>query len=207
MPQYCNLASGFFEGEGKYDIPKIKPEYECDTNYWLGFNFVKKYGTKKDRNMGVHFFLHDDQFDRVWNIPDKYITYLSRYECVLSPDFSMYTDFPLAVQIYNHYRKHWLAAYWQSKGIKVIPTISWSDESSFDWCFDGEPINSVVAVSDVGCKRNKEYNEAFLEGYTEMLNRLDPSKVLFYSHAFTNNNYDGPVKYIRYGHGLTEGEI
>lgn len=207
MPQYCNLASGMFEGIGKYGIPEIAPVYDCDVNKWLGFNYVKTYATKKDKNFGVHFFLHDYQFERVWNTPDKYITYLSRYSYVLSPDFSLYTDFPLAIQIYNHYRKHWLAVYWSMKGIKVIPTISWSDESSYEWCFDGEPKNSIVAVSDLGCKRNREVNLAFRRGYHEMLNRLTPTKVLFYSRSFTNNDYEGPVKYIRCGTGLVEGEI
>ena len=46
---------------------------------------------------------------------------------------------PFAMQIYNQYRKHWLAAYWQLNGITVYPTISWSDENSYEWCFDGEP--------------------------------------------------------------------
>ena len=61
-----------------------------------------------------------------------------RFRFVCTPDFSMYTDFPLALQINSHYRKHWLGAYWQSKGITVIPTIFWSDERSFEWCFDAD---------------------------------------------------------------------
>lgn len=125
MPQFCNLASGMYEGVGKYGIPEIEPVYECDVNNWISFNYVKKYSTKKDNDMGVHFFLYDHQFERVWNTPDKYITYLSRYNCVLSPDFSIFPDFPLAVNLFNHYRKHWLAKYWQERGITVIPTICW----------------------------------------------------------------------------------
>lgn len=206
MPAYCNLASARFEGVGKYGIPEIQPVYECDINKWINFNYVKPYATKKDVDMGVHFFMYDSRFERVWNIPDKYITYLSRYSCVLSPDFSLYTDFPLAISIYNHYRKHWLGAYWQSKGINVIPTISWSDEDSFEWCFDGEPKNSVVAVSDVGCRRNKNAFKAFMRGYEEMLYRLNPSKILLYSKVI-DTNYGGNVKHIRYSNRLTEGEL
>lgn len=206
MPQFCNLASGLYAGVGKYGIPQIEPISMCETNTWIGFNYVKAYSTKKDKNTGVHFFLDDYRFERVWNVPDKYLTYLSRYAYVLSPDFSLYSDFPLAVQIYNHYRKHWLAAYWQNAGIKVIPTISWSTEDSFEWCFDGEPTNSVVAVSDLGCRRTTESREAFNLGYTEMLNRLNPSKILVYTRSL-KREYAGNVKYIRYGIGVTEAEI
>lgn len=98
----------------------------------------------------------------------------------MSPDFSLYSDFPKALQIYNHYRKHWLGAYWQLNGIEVIPTICWSDESSFEWCFDGEPQGGTVAVSSVGTQLNKQSKQLFLNGYNEMIKRLQPETVIFY---------------------------
>lgn len=196
MPQYCNLAHSMYEGVGKYNIPEIDPVYECDTHKWLGFNYVKSYATKKDTGTGVHFFLYDDQFERVWNAPDKYLKYLSRYDCVLSPDFSLYTDFPLAVSIFNHYRKHWLAAYWQECGITVIPTIRWMWPDSYDWCFDGEPKNSIVAVSNIKHVRNKKWKKMFDDGYNEMLKRLNPSKILFYGNIV--DGYEGNVCYIKH---------
>ena len=202
MPKFCNLESAMYNGVGKYNIPEIEPVYECDVNRWLGFNYVKSYATKKDMHTGVHFFLHDYQFERVWNEPDKYLNYLSRYDCVLSPDFSLYSDFPLAVTIYNHYRKHWLAKYWQENGITVIPTISWMLPDSYDWCFDGEPKNSIVAVSSIGCVKSKKLQKMFDDGYKEMLKRLNPSKILIYGSKF--GGYDGNVKYIKQKNGCTE---
>ncbi len=44
---------------------------------------------------------------------------MKKYDGVLSPDFSMYTNYPEAFQIWQVYRNRWCAAYWQSKGIKV----------------------------------------------------------------------------------------
>lgn len=202
MPKFCNLESGMYDGIGKYGIPEIKPVYDCDIHKWLGFNYVKKYSTKKDVNTGVHFFLDDYQFERVWNAPDKYLTYLSRYDCVLAPDFSLYVDFPLAVSIYNHYRKHWLSAYWQESGIKVIPVIRWMFEDSYEWCFDGEPKNSIVAVSNIGCNKDKKLKKMFDAGYQEMLKRLNPSKILFYSAKI--GNYEGNVRYIKHQSEYTE---
>lgn len=192
MPQFCNLAYGMFEGEGKYNIPKIQPVYECDVNKWIKFDRIKMYETQKDASTGVHFFIYDYRFERVWNTPDKYISCLQRYRCVLSPDFSTFPDFPLAVNIFNHYRKHWLTAYWQSRGITVIPSICWNDEASYEWCFDGEPKNSIVAVSDVGCRVSKSAYEGFKQGYAEMLRRLNPTKVLLYT-GVVKNDYPGNV--------------
>ena len=197
MPKFCNLAIALLDGVGKYGIPEIAPSQKCDVTNWIGFNYVKSWESKADKSTGVHFFIDDYQFERVWNAPDKYLNVLSRYGCVLSPDFSTFPDFPLAVNLYNHYKKHWLAAYWQQHGINVIPSICWGGEDSYEWCFDGEPKNSIVAVSDVGNRRSKADLQGFLQGYNEMLKRLNPSKVLMYTRSF-NANYEGNVKYIRY---------
>ena len=175
--RYENLEKFTPAVTGKYDIPVIEAD-EVDFSDFIGFNYAN---TAKDRaDKAVHFFLDDYQFLRVWNRPKDYIKLLSDFACVLSPDFSLYTDFPVAMQLYNHYRKHWLGAYWQSFGIKVIPTICWSDERSFEWCFDGEPSGGTVAVSSVGTQRSEETKRAFLLGYDAMIERLSPSKIIFY---------------------------
>lgn len=177
---YENAQKRIFPGVGEYQIPEISPAlyHPCE---FIGFNYAK--GCKDRAGKGVHFFLDDYQFNRVWNDPDKYLPMLRQFRCVLSPDFSLYTDFPRALQIYNHYRKHWLAAYWQENGIHVIPTVCWSDESSFEWCFDGEPIGGAVAVSAIGTQMRREDKEAFMVGYNEMMDRLHPEVVLFYGRV------------------------
>ena len=119
---YQNLQKAMFWGVGEYDIPAIEPVKAFDVDKWLPFNYAK--GCKEPDNVCVHFFIDDYQFERVWNWSDKYATYLSQFKAVCSPDFSPYSDFPKVIQLYNHYRKHWCAAYWQSKGMTVIPSIT-----------------------------------------------------------------------------------
>lgn len=126
---YENIQIMRFPGEGKYDIPAIG-QAQFEQADFIGFNYAKS--EKHPQNKAVHFFLDDYQFNRVWTYPDRYIEMLRRFRYVLSPDFSLYTDFPMAMQIYNHYRKHWIARYWQESGIKVIPTICWSSSESFE---------------------------------------------------------------------------
>lgn len=174
---YENLTREIFDGVGKYGIPEIKPE-NVKPEKFIGCNYAKS--CKNPKENCIHFFVDDYQFSRFWQRPDNYIDLLKQFYCVCSPDFSMYTDFPKAIQIYNHYRKHWLAAYWQTNGIKVIPTIGWSDHNSYDWCFDGEPKNSIVAVSSVGTQNDKMVKKLFLDGYNEMLKRLEPELIIFY---------------------------
>ena len=173
-----NLDKAVFPGVGKYDIPRILPMEVEQPVEMIGFNFAAKY--KHPERVGIHFFLKDYQFARLWTSPDMYTGMLKRFRFVCTPDFSMYTDFPLALQINSHYRKHWLGAYWQSKGITVIPTICWSDERSFEWCFDGEPEKSTVAISSVGTQLNERSKRLFLLGYQQMMSRLQPKIVLFH---------------------------
>ena len=70
-------------------------------------------------------------------------------------------------------------AYWQMHGINVIPTICWSDRKSFEWCFDGEPTHGVVAVSSVGTQNSEEGKQRFLDGYFDMVERLQPAQIIF----------------------------
>lgn len=175
---YENLERRIFGGVGEYGIPQIQlTPYEggCD---WIGFNYAKT--CKEPTGKGVHFFLDDYQFNRLWTDIDRYIPMLQKFRYVMSPDFSTYTDFPKAMQIYNHYRKHWVGAYLQEAGISVIPTISWSTPDSYEWCFDGEPEGATVAVSSVGCMNSKEKKSLFLDGYEEMVRRLCPETIVFY---------------------------
>lgn len=193
MPDFLNLQYEMFEGVGQYNIPQIEPTYKVNVDKWIEFNFVK---TRMHKDgVGVHFFIYDQQFERCWNFPKRYATALRPFSCVLSPDFSMYTDFPRAACIFNHYRKHWLGAYWQELGLTVIPTIGWIDKESYEWCFDGEPEGSIVAVSNVGCMRSEESRKRFKEGYNEMLIRLQPKEVLFFAQRI--DDYKGNVRFIK----------
>ena len=73
-----------------------------------------------------------------------------------------------------------LGAYWQMNGIRVIPTISWADRDSYEWCFAGEPEGYTVAVSSVGTQGSQETRQLFLNGYREMMTRLQPQTIIMY---------------------------
>ena len=178
---YENIERRRFTGVGIYDIPAIKSVDYTGGCEFIGFNYAKS--CKMPGEKGVHFFVDDYQFTRLWTSIDRYVKMLSKFRYVMTPDFSTYTDFPMAIQIYNHYRKHWVGAYLQDHGISVIPTISWSTPDSFEWCFDGEPEGSVVAVSAVGCLKNAESKRLFIEGYEEMVQRLHPERIIFYGNV------------------------
>lgn len=181
-PDNENLKKKNYNERNHYNIPKIIGTTKMESVEFIGFNYCMSLARKGMTDYGVHFFLDDYQFNRLWNKPDKYVQLLKQFKIVLAPDFSLYLDYPKAIQIYKHYQKHWLARYYQDNGIKVIPTICWSDEESYNWCFDGEPRKSIVAVSSVGTQKSKQSKELFLKGYNKMLERLKPTKILFWGN-------------------------
>ena len=175
----CNLAYGTYEGAGKYDIPILEPVSVpnlADIPI-QGFNFALNDNSPEGK--GVHFFLHDYQFERVWKYPDRYTDFLSKFEFVLSPDFSCYSDTPLAVRIYNTYRNRWCARYWQENGLTVIPTVTWSDDETFEFCLDGLPKHSTIAVSTMGEGRYANW-ESLQSHWQEMLDKIEPDMILLY---------------------------
>ncbi len=142
-----------------------------------GFNYAK---TSENKNVGIHFYLDDYQFERLWNNPAEYIDILKQYNCIFSPDFSLYMDMPMPMKIWNIYRSRVLGQYYQEQGIKVIPTISWAEKETYEFCFEGIPKGSIVSISTIGVKRNKEALKIWQDGVTEMIKRIEPSIILIY---------------------------
>ena len=82
---YENLNKAIFDGTGQYGIPVIQAtDYKADN--WIGFNYAK--GCEEPEIHGVHFFLDDYQFIRVWSQPDVYLNMLRKFQAVCTPDFS-----------------------------------------------------------------------------------------------------------------------
>lgn len=174
-----NLERAQYPGVGEYDIPQLKPVTDVpEIDEWIGFNYVltEKHPEKK----AVHFFLNDYQFERIWNNPEKYLDKLRQFAAVATPDFSPYGDMPFCLQLYNHYRKHWIGAWLQEHGVTVIPTIrSSTDPRSKKFFLDGEPVGGAVLASSQWTNTDKQ-KKSFLAEYDMMFDTLKPTKIFLY---------------------------
>ena len=192
----CNLEKGQFPGEGPYDIPILKPVTELPPiKEWIRFKDVLSDSAPEGK--AVHFFIDDYQFERIWTNPEKYVDKLKRYVAVATPDFSPYGDMPMALQIYNHYRKHWVGAYLQRAGVTVIPTIrASSDDRSKRWFLDGEPKGGIVLVSSMW--EGREELEAGNKLTLRLMNeKIKPCKVFVYGKAAQGFKYGENVEFIQ----------
>lgn len=169
------------EKEEEYGIPIILPEDKVPEDLIMYGTEVRR-SYAQTRGKTVHFFLDDYKFEPLWNKPIKTLQPILNIGSALSPDFSLYRDYPKALQIFNTYRNRWLGRFWQENGVNVIPSVSWGDKDSFDFCFKGLPKNSLVALGTVGIN-SKEKKYIFEQGYEKMLEELRPSGLIVYGET------------------------
>lgn len=162
---------------GYYDMPIIR-RTDYVPNNLIGFNYVKT--MKPQVDTGVHFFLDDYQFERIWTNPHAYINKLVMWDCVLTPDFSLYLNMPMAMKIWNIYRSRLIGQMLQDYGATVIPTLSWGEPRTFDFCFDGIEQGGTVAVSTIGVKRDEKAMDIWTLGMDKAMEVLKPKTVIVY---------------------------
>lgn len=181
-----------------WEMPTIEK-----TNYipadLLGFNYAK---TSEKKDVGIHFYIDDYQFERLWSKPQDYIELFWDYDCILTPDFSLYIDMPMPMKIWNIYRSRFIGAYYQDKGVTVIPTISWAEPETFEFCFRGIEPGGVVSISTIGVKRDSDAMKVWKDGVTEMIKRLNPKTILIYGGKL---DYDyGNINVRYYNNHVTD---
>lgn len=187
---------------GRDGFPKL-PKADAKPAELQGFNFAKSTPSDRKRGKGCHFFIDDYQFERLWNSPSAYLGVLRGYDCVLTPDFSLYMDMPDPMQEWNRYRSAALGWYWAQHGITVVPTLSWAQPSSYRFCFKGIPKHSTVATSTVGVAKDKDAQKVWHDGIREAMKRLEPPRVLLYGK---NIGFDfGSCEVVEYKAGGFHG--
>lgn len=135
----------------------------------------------------VHFYLDDFRFEVIWNRPEATLKRVKEADVVIMPDFSTYWDMPMAMQVWNAYRNHWMAAYWQSEGVNVIPNIFYTGMEGLSdiFCFSGIEPGGVMAISTVSANiRDIPFNlELFRRGLDLAVERLQPDLLLCYGEG------------------------
>lgn len=169
---------------GKWSIPVVKKQILTTTDNikLIACSDTRANDNEVNKKKAVHFFVDDYRFEGIYNNPERSLNRYSQYAFLLTPDFSTYVDMPLWKQLESVAKNRWVGAYWQEHGLTVIPTVSWSDTRSYEFCFDGIEHGSTVAVGMIGCKKSYV---AFMRGYNEMLERLKPENIIVFGTPFS----------------------
>ena len=127
---------------GKDEIPRIVTSKLIPKKV---ISFSKAISSN-DFDCWIHFYEHDSEFERLWRSPTVYLPIIKRFKGIISPDYSLYYDMPLCMQVWNTYRGKALAHWLQEKGVEVIPNVRWGDNRTFKTSCLGVENGKTIAV-------------------------------------------------------------
>ena len=139
-------------------------------------------------NAFIHFYIDDQKFDgkrsSIWLYPEKALDIIRHFSGIIAPDFSTYADFPEPIKRWNFYRMNSFGYWIGSLGIPVISNSRWGTEETWQYCFDGNPHNSILAVGTVASGIKLLKNRPLFEiGLFHMIEVLHPHTIIVYGSA------------------------
>jgi len=160
----------------KHEMPILK-RVDFTPSEAIPFNFATR---AKNFEQWLHFYINDYCFERVWNNCSRYLPLFRRFKGVFTPDFSLYREMPIAMQIWNTYRNRVMAYWLQNNGIDIVPNVRWSDERSYSFAFEGFEKGGTFAIGTNGCIGNRLDRYYFQKGLAKMVEILEPNALINY---------------------------
>lgn len=161
---------------GKYGFPQLTEEHYIPTNQVKPFNYLMS--TKELDKYWVHCFCDDYQFERLWTGLNFYLQYILKLRGFISTDFSMYRDYSEDALIWNCYRNRCVAYAIQKAGGIMIPTAGFGPERTWEWCFDGLPMHSSLAITTNGTLGDPEARRIFVGGVDALVSIKQPCNLV-----------------------------
>jgi len=163
---------------GKYEMPEVKP-YTGDVPMVLTPYTMKDKGNTRG---AIHFYVDDYRFTGMylWGNLAHFTKQVCRYQTVIAPDFSLYLDQSRTLNLFQLYQNRVVTAAWQQQGLQVIPSVSWGNAESFEFCFDGLPQNSILSLGGLGNAHHKSMTELWEYGVQLTIERLHPTALIIY---------------------------
>jgi hypothetical protein len=141
----------------------------------------------EEREGGIlGFFTEDYRFESIWNKKAKQAWKIldENWDGVCLPDYSIYTDEPFPIQLWNTYRQRWIGRFWQELGIPIIPIISGMTRSGShkEWFLETLPKNPPVVASQVRTigRGGKKYWRAKWNLIKDTIEIVKPRKFIIY---------------------------
>ena len=174
-----NLGTPPFEDDfpvvGKHGFPQLAQTNFLPEKPIRSINYLKS--TEDRKNYWFHCFTDDKNFHRIYNVFKDYLELLKQTKGLISADFSLFRDYDEQVLIDNCRANRMIDYAVQQAGIPMIPTAGFAGESSWEWCFDGLPKNSTVAIT-TNTVRDPEAKRLFVGGVNTMIKKIHPTAIV-----------------------------
>lgn len=195
----------FPTGESIFDIPALKigmildlDEVPEDLTTWAGRDATPDDGVSHYLyNFGVDsasglpfdrafmgFYTHDRHFESFWEYPSYYVSRMLRagMKGSLTPNYSLFTNGPDALNVFNVFRARWVGRYMQEVGIKVIPDLQpfRLDDWAIDLTCAGVPVGSPWISFQGQSTSGIGDEDAYAEAMRQIITKVKPKGVIAY---------------------------
>lgn len=165
---------------GKYDFPAVEEKKITLPKYIVPFSEREKIKDEVKKDVALHFFIPDEDFLEFLNYPEEHLDEIKEFAGVISPDLTIYTNMVIVQQLYRCFLNRVYTFFFQKHGINVIPNVSWGKPSTFEFCFDGLPKDSIYAISTYESLEDEESCKALKEAIAVILEKLNPKLMVVY---------------------------
>lgn len=199
-----------FESKNHYWVPELRPNmlYDGDMPYvvpngakdpalnsWRTLLCVYGNLAKKHlRDNIVCFFADDYKFETCYRKPERFADELldNGVLAAMTPNFSIRRDEPLVLQLMSHYKTMRCWRYRQERWIKVIPSLNFWDERTYEFCILGLP--KVVPFASIEIMNvTLDDVKLYEKGLNFILQNITIRKLLVYG---TRKNIYALTKFI-----------
>ncbi len=133
-----------------------------------------------DYDSWVCFYEDDRKFARLWINPRECLKRLKLFRGIVSPDNSLSIYADEEEQLEQVRLARFMAGLLQANGIPVIGNVRYANRFSQPFCCEGLPHNATIAVGSLGCLKDLQLRQAFIEGLAFTCDTLSPKRLLVY---------------------------
>lgn len=137
------------------------------------------------------FYTEDWRFERVWAESVESLKKIVPLHpaAFTAPDFSLFGDDPLVVQMWNIYRARWVARYWQKAGLRLIPSLATStNQDCYEFAYAGLPKHPSLMSMQLrqGGIKSKQQHDSTHKEIAQLIERVAPERLVIYGVAAKN---------------------
>lgn len=133
------------------------------------------------------FFTEDYRFEKMWTNAVEAVEehHDAEWGSILAPDFSVWNDDPIPVQLWNVYRNRWCSVYWQKAGFDVIPGLRGHyAKATHSWMNAGIPQKCPLVAVQCRAGMSSDVKRAgWARAYARGIEEMSPQAVLIYGGA------------------------
>ena len=136
----------------------------------------------KDRRSSalLHGYVGDLELLRLLKNPARFLALASEHQAVITPDLSLLRGMPVFERQWATWRSRAVGAFFEDRGIPVIPNLRWAELSDLDFVCDGLRNASTICISTQGILRDRELMHILEAGLVQVIKTLGPECVIVY---------------------------